>query len=546
MTSTPAPDQSGSPQQAFARTTTGLEPYAGSWDTRAAAHLLRRTTFGPRKSEIAAAASSHSLAEMIALLLQDQPAPAAPIDPTTGQTWIGRVFDSTLDGRYQGYLKAWWMGLMATRGISILEKMVLFWHNHFVTEYSTVPDSRLMYLQNTLFRSHALGNIKELVKAVTIDPAMLIYLNGYRNRGDGNSIPDENYGRELQELFTIGKGPQIGSGDYTNYTEQDVKAAAHVLTGWRVNGYRNAQNPEISSYFNAAQHDPKDKYFSAAYQNTRIAGGNDGARELNDLVEMIFRQQETARYLCRKLYRWFVYHDIDETVEGLVIAPLADIMRSSNYEVRPVLEALFHSAHFFDDNNIGCLIQSPADLLAGSLRRLEIAIPPAGSQAAAYNTLMSSLANTASNLQMNLMDPPNVAGWPAFYEIPEFNRLWINTITLPARWAFTDSLVNGIRAGSTVVATDAISLAKQVTNPIEPKILINEFAQILFPLELTASQLEYLDRNVLIPGLPDYEWTLYWGNYIGDPNNAQKRSAVVTRLNALLKFMMRMAEFELS
>src|SRR3972149_982380 len=115
------------------------------------------------------------------------------------------------------------MGLMATQGMSILEKMVLFWHNHFAVEYDTVQDSRLMYVQNALLRRYALGNIKDLVKAITVDPAMLVYLNGFRNRGDGANIPDENYARELQELFTIGKGPQLGPGNYTNYTEQDVK-----------------------------------------------------------------------------------------------------------------------------------------------------------------------------------------------------------------------------------------------------------------------------------------------------------------------------------
>ena len=529
MTPTPLSNLSGVPQQEDVRITAGLEPYRGPWNAPVAAHLLRRTTFGPTRSEIASAAAL-TMDEVIALLLQDQPPPSPPIDPTTGLTWIGKVFDSTLDSRYQGYLRSWWMGLMATQGISIREKMVLFWHNHFPTEYQTVPDSRFMYRQNALFRSFALGNIKELVKAVTLDPAMLYYLNGYKNRGDGNNTPDENYGRELQELFTIGKGPQIGPGDYTNYTEQDVKAAAHVLTGWRVTGYRDAQNPNIGFYFSEAWHDKKEKVFSEAYQNTRIPGGTDGALELNDLIEMIFRQPETAKFLCRKLYRWFVYYEIDAMTEENVITPMANIMRDSNYEVLPVLEALFRSSHFYDVNNIGCMIRNPVDLIAGTLRSLEISLPASGSQAAAFYPLMASLVNTASTLQMNLMDPPDVAGWPAYYLSPEFYRLWLNTITLPSRWAFTDSLVNGLRVGSATYAVDVIAMAKQVSIPIEPKVLISEWAQVLFPFELTADQLEYLDRSVLIPGLPDYVWTQYWESYIADPNNTQKRNAVVTRL----------------
>ena len=528
-----------------ARPVTGLEPYQGPWNRKTAGHLLRRTMIGPTAKEISEAASS-SLDLLLPELIQELAAPPAPIDPATGQTWIGSVFDTSLDSRYQGYLKAWWLGLMVNQGISILEKMVLFWHNHFVSEYSTVLDSRYMYRQNALFRGYALGNIKELVKAVTLDSAMLIYLNGYRNRGDGSNTPDENYARELQELFTIGKGPQIGPGDYTNYTEQDVRAAAHVLTGWRTNGYRSTTSTAIDPYFDALRHDPRDKQFSAAYQGTRITGGSDGGRELNDLVEMIFRQQETARFFCRKLYRWFVYYDIDAAAEQNVIEPLADVMRSYNYEIKPVLTTLFRSAHFFDEGNIGCLIKNPVDLTAGALRGLEASLPSPASQTVAYYALMASLGTTAGNIQMALMDAPNVAGWPAYYQSPDFHRLWINTLTLPARWAFTDSLVSGIRAGGTTTALDLLSMANRTSAPADPRVLVGEIADAMFAIELTANQKDYLVASVLIPGLPDYEWTVYWSQYIGDPNSTQKRNAVVTRLNALMKFMMRMAEFQLS
>jgi uncharacterized protein (DUF1800 family) len=527
------------------RTNTGLESYRGIWNATTAAHLLRRTIFGPTRAEIAAAAAK-TCDELVGLLLQEPRAPDPPIDPTTGQSWTSLAFNRADDSRYQGYLRSWWIGLMSTVGSSIQEQLVLFWHNHFVSGYLTVPDSRLMYTQNALLRRYALGNIKELVKAVTTDPAMLIYLNGYRNSGNGSNIPDENYARELQELFTIGKGPQIGAGDYTNYTEQDVKAAARVLSGWRVTGYRDAQNAAIGSYFNANAHDPKDKQFSAAYQNTVIRGGADGVREMSDLVDMIFRQEETAKHLSRKLYRWFVYYDIDAAAERNVIAPLANVMRDSNYEVKPVLSALFRSAHFFDPANLGCKIKHPVDLIAGSLRSLELAIPSAATQSADYYTLMASLAGRSASLQMTLMEPPNVAGWPAYYQVPEFHRLWINTITLPTRWAFTDSLLNGIRTGTSRVVIDPIALAKATADPGDPQVLVSELAALLFSLEPTANQKEYLIQNVLIPGLPDYEWMNYWAAYAADPNNTTKRNLVSTKITALLKFMFRMAEYQLA
>lgn len=527
------------------RTNTGIEPYSGPWNARAAAHLLRRTTFGSSRSDVALLAA-RSLDDAVQALLQSPPEPPPPIDPTTNQTWVDKAFNSTLEGQYIGYLRAWWVGLMVTQGISIREKMVLFWHNHFATEYDTVPDSRCMHRQNSLFRQHALGNIKELVKAVTIDPAMLMYLNGARNRGDGNNIPDENYARELQELFTIGKGPQIGPGDYTNYTEQDVKAAARVLTGWRPTGYRDTKSAAISSSLNVAQHDAKDKQFSYVYQNTRIIGGADGARELNDLVEMIFSQPETARFLCRKLYRWFVFYAIDQAVEQQVISPLADILRQNNYEVKPVLDVLLRSAHFFDEENIGCCIKNPLDFVVGAYRALEMPMPSAVVQPGVYNSLMSSLRNTASTLQLNPLDPPNVAGWSAYYQSPDFYRLWINTATLPVRWSYTDSLINGLKFGSSTFVTDTLPYIQQFSSPGNPYQLVTDIATALFAMDITDNQSNYLVSNVLMPGLPDYEWGTIWQTYVSDPNNTAKRNAVISRVKNLLKFMLRMGEFQLA
>lgn len=528
------------------RTTAGVEPYTGQWNKKVVAHLLRRTIFGPTRNEIASVAS-RSLDDTLATLFLDQPQPSPPIDPTTGQTWVNSAYDGNNDGRYIGYLKAWWLGLMVTQGISLRERMVLFWHNHFVSEYVDVQDSRYMYFQNVLFRQYVLGNIKELVKAVTIDPAMLRYLNGNTNvKGRGQ----ENYARELQELFTIGKGPQTGPDDYTNYTEQDVQMAARVLTGWR--DVRSAAPPR--SEFVASNHDTSDKTFSSAYQNTVIRGGGtaaDGPRELNELVEMIFRQPETAKFLCRKLYRWFVYYDIDQTIEENVIVPLAEIMRGNNYEVRPVLEALLQSAHFFDDNNIGCFIKSPIDLVAGAVHQLGISIPPPTS--AAYYSLFGTLTTSSSStnpstrmLQMDLLDPPDVAGWKAYYQVPDFYELWISTATLPARGGFTDALVNGYRAGATY-RINPITYASTMSDPANPFKLIDDLGEDLFALTLTPKQKDYLLYNVL--GLvhnDEYEWSARWNEYIADPNNAQKREFIQTRLNTLLKFMMRMAEFQLA
>lgn len=143
-----APSQ---PRSQLIRTTTGIEPYRGPWNEKTAAHLLRRTIFGPTRAEIADA-QRRSLDEVLGVLYQDQPLPEPPINPATGQTWVNSAYDSTNDGVYRNYLKAWWLGFMIRQGVSIREKMVLFWHNHFATETADVQDSRYMYVQNALFR----------------------------------------------------------------------------------------------------------------------------------------------------------------------------------------------------------------------------------------------------------------------------------------------------------------------------------------------------------------------------------------------------------
>src|SRR6185436_6355689 len=212
---------------------------------------------------------------------------------------------------------------MINQDRSLREKMTLFWANHFGTETVDVAISGFMYKHHNLLRQSALGNFKQLIKAVTIDPGMLRYLNGYLNT---NTAPDENYGRELQELFTIGKDPV---NNQAPYSEDDVKNAAKVLTGWRING------TTFVSFFDGNRHDATNKQFSAFYNNTIITGrtGANGALETDDLLTMIFTKNEVAEFIVRKLYRWFIYYKIDAAAETNVIQPLAAIFRSSNYDI---------------------------------------------------------------------------------------------------------------------------------------------------------------------------------------------------------------------
>ncbi|MEO6094726.1 MAG: DUF1800 domain-containing protein [Fibrobacteria bacterium] len=530
-----------------AAVTTGLEAYAGPWDKRHASHLLRRTLFGHSQADLKAALELTASTCVDTLLESPVETLAPPLstdvnDPTPiGTTWTASVYDGNYNGTRQRSLQNWWMTFILGGKFSIREKLVLFWHNHLATELDVIGDPMYAYRHHLLLRSAAAGNFKALVRQITIDPGMLQYLNGDSNT---NTNPNENYGRELQELFTVGKGPEVSAGNYTNYTEEDVKAAARVLTGWR--DVRDAAAAE----FQEKKHDVKDKGFSAAYGNAVItgrSGADAGTLELDELIDLIFAQAETAKYFCRKLYRYFVYYAIDATVEAGIIAPLADQLVKAGFEIKPVLATLFKSAHFHDALNQGCQIKTPLDLVAGAIRECGIPLP-GGTDPLKQYALMANLVGEASRMQMEIGNPPNVAGWPAYYQTPVFYEVWINSDTLPRRVQFTDKLASakgyGYYTDKSFLSADMLALAKSTSSPTNVTTLVTELAERCYPIVLTDVQIKYL-KNVMLNGLPDYEWSVEWDDYVAAPTDAGKVKAVETLLRALVTEMMQMAEYQL-
>ncbi len=530
------------PLQRAGATGSTLAAYAGPWGYAQAAHLLRRAMFGPTRAEITTAAGT-GLAAVLDGLLTAAPAPAPPVNVSAtdtsvpiGQTWVTQPFDQTLQGARSASLRDWWLGQQLNQTVSLSEQMTLFWHNHFVVQLGTINDARMGYAYVQLLRRHALGNIRQLAQDITVNPAMLRYLNGNQSV---TGAPNENYGRELLELFTVGKGPLIGTGNYTNYTEADVQAAARVLTGWR------DDRVALNGYFTASRHDAKPKQFSGAFGNAVIAPN--GADEYKDLINLIFAQAETARFLVRKLYRWFVYYLIDDQTESDVVGPLAQLLVQSNFEVGPVLRKLFSSEHFFDVASVGCRIKSPLDFTVGLVRQMEVDFPPASSVVAQY-AHWDYLYSLATVQQQTLGDPPNVAGWAAYYQVPQFHELWINAVTLPRRNQTTDLFIGkGIARGGVTAKIDpvALVLALPPSTASDPNLVIAEFVQLMVPLALTAAQLDFL-KNALIPGLPDFEWFNEWTAYAAMPTVAAKKAAVTTKLQAMLRSLMGLAEYHLS
>lgn len=528
-------------ERAAAPPTSGLAPYTGPWNRAAVIHLLRRTTFGFSRQDVDYFLTLTPAQAVYELLHAPFTPPAPPVndynnadftdpDIAPGDTWIDAGFNVEAEGLRIESLRGWWYRHMLGGGRDIREKMTLFWHNHVPVQFYEIFFGPACYRYMKLLRENALGNFKGMMKKITLDPAMLIYLNGYLNSA---SAPDENYAREIQELFVIGKDLP------TYFTEDDVKAAARLLTGWRTNGY--------NTFFSPLEHDTSDKQFSAFYNNTLIQGQgglNGGEAELDDFLDMLFAHPEAARFFCRKLYRFFVYHDIDAQTEQNVIVPLAQILRDNNYELMPVLDTLFKSEHFFDVLNRGAVIKSPVDFTTGLLNGFGVGL----SGANLYDTFVKSVTVNYAMFEMLQIpgDPPNVAGWQAYYQQPALDKLWINTSTLPKRGQIGVGMVFvGIYGSDSVSAIDPLAWAATLTNPADPNSLIDESLELLLGLPVAATVKFYL-KLILLSNLPnDYYWTAAWENWQNNPNDPMLAGAVRSRLQGYLYWVLQMEEYQL-
>lgn len=537
-----------------------LDAYTGSWTQKEARHLLRRTTFGPTQGEVETATTlglESTLTELFkTTTLVDQPVKTIPNgtganelnDPGAlyGETWVNAapfpnvnppmLRNRVLRARSKS-MYSWASLQMHKSSISLVEKMTLFWHNHFVVGNATIAQREYNYF--TLLRSHALGNFKQLTKDITVDTSMLIYLSGTENT---DAAPNENYSRELLELFTIGKGPLAGPGDYTHYTEQDVEVMARVLTGWNV---KQISDPDtLTAQFSNNRHTKGTKTLSARFNNAQIA--ENGEDEYKDLIDVIFLKVECAKFIIRKLYRWFVDYTIDANIETNVIAPLATILRNNNYEIAAPLKVLLKSEHFF--NATACMIKSPIDLIFSASRGLEIKAPTSNIEEEydyAYNLYLM-----AADMDQAMFAHPNVAGWKAYYQEPQFYKTWINNLLLPKRHSFCQLMIEGGNFSynderytvSSVVPV--LNIAESIPNSTDPNILIQELGNRMFNYEISANQVTSL-KEVLIGGLPDFEWTVEFGGYLSDKSDMDLRTSAEKKLKQLFSAMVRMSEFQI-
>lgn len=602
----PRANQNGDKALGYSPITSGLSPYTGTFGRDELLHLLKRTLYGVRKEDVDYF-SGQSLSAVLNELLSNFPTtlPSTPLndynspqdatypDPEhvatidwmgvpQGQTWVNNpcnqnvvmsdgttknIFAVTMDNFARDLtVKKWNMGLAINQSRSVYEKLVLFWHNHFPISVSVLNRAQRSFLYTKLIRENVTTSLKEMCIKITKDPAMLMYLNGEVNT---SRAPDENYARELQELFTIGKEVPLGN----RYTEDDVKAAAAVLTG-HVNAPPNNNYLDAAHGYNTRSHTVGNKQFSAFYSNTVITGAATTntttaatmESELTQLMDMIFddtdkaittlsgtpfagwsRADIIADYIVKKIYRFFVYYDIDDNIKTNVIKPLADIYKNNNFQIVPVLQTLFASQHFFDMENRGCYIKMPMDVVVGLLRatNANLTDPDPIRQYSIFNSIFQQ----ASDMQQGFLEPPNVAGWSPYYQFPQYHELWINSDTFPKRQSFGQSFSGNTPRGVYTafnIKLDHIAFVKTLTNPGDPNALIDELNDLLLGMKLSAAHKQKLKTDTLLnKQTSDHYWTDAWIKATASNATTQDKNTVVSILKNLMDYLVRIEEFQL-
>lgn len=533
------------------RPSSGIATYTGPWTEQQAAHVLRRTLFGPTHAEIKQAVKD-GMATTIKNLLAQQSAALPPInfDEAADLAWYHRNNKNSFDSRANS-LKAWWMDLMLFQPMNITEKLSLFWHNHLVTSINGVGDPRLSYEYLQLIRNNCMGNFKELMLSMSKNAAVLVYLHGNQNKVGS---PNQDFARELMELFTLGR---VDGNGNPNYSQQDVQEIARALTGWVTIPGNTGLPLQPFASFSSANHDIGLKQLSAhfGYATVQRQLPTDYQKEMDDVIEILFARKEVAENIVRELYRWFVYYDIDATVEQNVIQPLATLFRNNGYEIKPVMEKLLSSEHFYDVLVAGSLIKNPIDFTVGTLRSMmdtatksKLALNPM----ARYD-LALTLHEFSAKLQMELLNPPNVAGWKAYYQYPVFNEIWLNTVTLNLRNDFSEAYlrnqlkallirINGQHFLPQAAEFDSLLFFADVSDRDVTDLnkVIDSVVALLFPQPITANQRQKL-LQTLTNGLPDSEFGKELLMARAGQNEAMKR-----QIASFMKLALEMAEYQLS
>ena len=378
-----------------------MKPYLPSrknpWNAEHINLVYRRLGFGCSLSDINLYLNSSP-----EILIDDIVDGALSTEVTPGpewDQWDNKQFNNS--GKNKNYYHTLWQKQafkdIANNGFR--ERLALFWSNHFVIEHKDVNQPAYLYQYYALIQSHALGNFKTFVSEMGLAPAMLRYLNGYENK---KNSPNENYARELYELFTLGEG--------NGYTHEDITETARALTGYN----------RFKTYLGVIE------FNENTFDNgNKIIFGREGKWGYDDVIDILFEEKKDliAEFICTKIYRYFVSPDPDPSI----ISSMAKTLKEEAFELVPVLKQLFNSEHFYDLININVIIKSPIDLMSGLHHSLSF-------QYQDNVDLELNLRNKCRDIGQEIFSPVDVAGWQG-------NHDWINPETLPKRWEFADYLL---------------------------------------------------------------------------------------------------------
>lgn len=501
---------------------TSLKPISNQdWSHDAAAHLLRRAGFGGTPEQVAKLAGM-TPAQAVDYLVDYNDIPFDIAPPPIDDDLFDAPDRAELrelskeareaavqerrkkDRRAFEELRLYWLERMIASPRPFEEKMSLFWHGHFTSGYREVQRVAFMKEQDDFLRRNALANFRELLRGISRDRAMLIYLDG---RNNNKTHPNENYARELMELFSLGVG---------NYTENDVKEAARAFTGWTFSDEGFIVRPR--------QHDDGAKQFL----------GKNGNFDGDGIVDIILEQPACPRWLAKKLLTFFVMPDPDKKL----IDAVAGEIRHQKYELRPVMKTLFRSEAFYSAAARGSLVKSPTELVVSSARQFGVSI---------RNLVAAERAS--AQMGQELLQPPNVKGWPG-------GKAWINSATLFVRYNAVSTLINGgggkpraadnDEAGDTMMANGKLAAKSRMSPAPQPPY---DPADVLKQLESrTAANVVTYYADHLLPSPLDSEKRTMLVEYLGgdnvvlDPGNAKS----LQRIRMMLDLLCSTPEFQMN
>jgi len=479
-----------------------------------AAHLLRRAGFGGTPDEIDDLAARDRDGAVDHLINYSS------INNQSMENVLNASFnfsDPRDNNRLNaGEIRRWWLTRMVYTRRQFEEKMTLFWHNHFATALSGVNDIS-MYVQNVKLRQHALDRFDDLLLAVSQDAAMLQWLDGISNV---RTSPNENFSRELQELFTMGQTDTVTGN--ANYTEDDVKEIARAFTGWRFRNNRAATDPlDLFEFFIQANlHDntAKTVFAGTPYEITANLGGE-------DVITIICDRPETGRFLVRKLFDFFVFPLGDNKKDNNIVEDFAKVYRNNNHSIKEVVRAIFKSDLFFSERARYALVKQPAEYVVGAVRLVGAQYRPGANLSGDRNPTSNVLAAATRNQGQDVFNPPDVSGW-------DFHLDWINTATMIERYNFANDLIGNRNHTNPGVSITNEQLARYVKP--KSKKTVKEFLKVFNISNAT---------NVVNKSLRSYLETDDQGNKIPFVVNDE---TIDKKIRGLVHQIMCLPEFQLN